>query len=168
MRMPLSHPAVDGPAPIGQPAIFPWVGPFPCNHLMDNNRTGLRGTMAFPAGVDLGSVFGGNYCRNTRDRSFAGLHHDPQPDLSTPDPDDTTAENSAACNRQSWKDFEAYNSSQAQKRRKMMVDDDSITAEQAQNAHPPDLEIFRWVYWRSARLWRFWGCTCFPLRAQSP
>ena len=153
MRLPLSHPDVDGPAPIGQPAIFPWVGPFPCTHLMDNDRTGLRGTIAFPSGVDLGSIFGGNYCAQ-RDPTSSGLHHDPQPDLSTPDPDDTTAENRSGCNRDAWKQFEAYNSQQARARQDMMMNDSAVTAAQAQAAHPPDLEIFRWVYWR------FRKCTC--------
>ena len=70
IRTPIAFPGVDGPAPIGQPAVFPFVGPFPCTHLIDNNKTGLRGTTAFPAGVDLGSVFGGKLLWKSRCSGF--------------------------------------------------------------------------------------------------
>lgn len=95
LRLPLSHPELQGPAPIGQPAIFPWVGPFPCTHLMDNNLTGLRGTMAFPAGVDLASVFGGNYCGNREESSSSGLNVD--------------GTERSECNRNLRKEFEKEN-----------------------------------------------------------
>lgn len=139
LRLPLSNPAVDGPAPIGQPAIFPWVGPFPCTHLMDNDKTGLRGTTAFPAGVDLASVFGGNYCGN-RDASTSGLNAD--------------GTERSGCNRDKWKDFETHNSNQAHLRRQWMAANDTRTPAQAYSQYPPDLEIFRWVYWRHRK------CTC--------
>lgn len=151
MRLPLSHPDVDGPAPIGQPAIFPWVGPFPCTHLMDNDRTGLRGTIAFPTGVDLRSIFGGNYCAQ-RDPTSSGLFHDPQDDPLNPGR--KTAEDRSGCNRDRWKQFEQYNTDQAKLRQDMMLNNSAVTAAQAQAAHPPDLEIFRWVFWRFRR------CTC--------
>lgn len=112
LRLPLSHPDMDGPAPIGQPAVFPWVGPFPCTHLMDNDKTGIRGTIAFPAGVDLGSVFGGNYCGN-RDASSSGLNAD--------------GTERSGCNRDKWKEFEKHNSKQAHLRRDWMVADDTRT-----------------------------------------
>lgn len=151
LRLPLSHPDVEGPAPIGQPAIFPWVGPFPCTHMMDNNKTGLRGTMAFPSGVDISSIFGGNYCGGHDNADDDGLAAQPQDDPDNPG--ETTVEDSG-CPRTAWKAFEQENRELARQRREMMANDDTVTTKQAHDAHPPLKEMFRWVYWR------FRKCTC--------
>ena len=64
---------LDGPAPIGQPAVMPWVGPFPCMHLRPNADTGLLydpskvvGTDCFPAGLWLEDAMGQPYHKATK------------------------------------------------------------------------------------------------------
>ena len=148
LRTPLSHPRIDGPAPIGQPAIFPWVGPFPCTHLMDNHLTGLEGTQAFPAGVDIASVFGGNYCQGG-DASESGLLEDPVSDPGNPG--QTTLEQGSGCHG-SWKAFEQFNHTQGKARFKYMKDNPGATPAQAMaGGRAPAKEMMRWIYWRFRR-----------------
>lgn len=149
LRLPLSHPEVDGPAPIGQPAIFPWVGPFPCTHLMDNTLTGLQGTQAFPAGVDIASIFGGNYCQGG-DASESGLLEDPVADPTPDDPDRTTLEQGSGCHG-SWKAFEDFNHQQGKARFDYMKNNPNASPSAAVAAHPPAKEMMRWIYWRFRR-----------------
>ena len=132
LRLPLSNPDVGGPAPIGQPAIFPWVGPFPCTHLLNNSLTGLQGTQAFPAGVDLASVFGGNYCQGG------------DADDSNLDAEGNEEDGSCLGN---WKNFQQMNHDQAKERRKEMIDNDR-TPQEAMALYPPRKEMLRWIYWR--------------------
>ena len=72
MRTPVTHVGEDGlkgPAPIGSPAVFPFVGPFPCMHLRPNATTGLywnpgsssHGSDCLPAGVWLEDAMGQPY-----------------------------------------------------------------------------------------------------------
>lgn len=78
MRTPVTHfneDALKGPAPIGQPAMYPFVGPFPCMHLRPNSTTGLywapgtrhHGSDCFPAGVWLEDALGQPYDRAKKD-----------------------------------------------------------------------------------------------------